>query len=79
MHLAARFAAKEAVLKALGRGLTDGLGWREVETVHGPWMEPRVVLRGKVAQLADAKGLHRCAISLTHAGDYALAAVIFTR
>jgi holo-[acyl-carrier protein] synthase len=78
MHLAARFAAKEAALKALGTGLTGRMAWRDVETVHGPWAEPRLILRGEVARLARAKGLHRCAVSLSHAGGFAMAAVIFT-
>jgi holo-[acyl-carrier protein] synthase len=78
MHLAARFAAKEAVLKALGKGLTGRMCWRDVETVHGPWAEPRLILRGEVARLAEGKGLLRCAVSLSHAGDYAMAAVLFT-
>lgn len=77
-HLAARFAVKEAVFKALGRGQSQGMHWTDVETVHGPCGEPRLILRGEVARLAGAKGLHRCAVSLTHAGDYALAAVLFT-
>lgn len=77
MHLAARYAAKEAVLKALGKGLTGGMSWRDVETVHGPWAEPRLILRGEAARLARAKGLHRCAVSLSHAGNYAMAAVLF--
>lgn len=78
MHLAARFAAKEAALKALGTGLTGKLAWREVETVHGPRAEPRLILRGEASRLARARGLHRCAVSLSHAGGYAMAAVIFT-
>ena len=78
MHLAARFAAKEAVFKALGRGLSGGMRWTDVETVHGAWAEPRLVLRGEAARLADSRGLHRYAVSLTHAGGYAMAAVIFT-
>lgn len=78
MHLAARFAAKEAVFKALGRGLSGEMSWLDVKIVHGPWAEPRLILRGEAARLAKAKGLHRCAVSLTHAGGYAMAAVLFT-
>ncbi len=77
-HLAARFAAKEAVLKGLGTGMTGRMSWREVETVHGACGEPRLVLRGEVARMAASKGLARCALSLTHAGNYAVAAVVFT-
>jgi len=77
-HLAARYAAKEAVFKGLGTGMTGRMRWRDVETVHGAWGEPHLMLRGEVARLAAAKGLRRCALSLTHAGNYALAAVLLT-
>jgi holo-[acyl-carrier protein] synthase len=77
-HLAARYAAKEAVFKGLGTGMTGRMRWRDVETVHGAWGEPLLRLRGEVAKLAEAKGLRRCSLSLTHAGDYALAAVLLT-
>ena len=77
-HLAARYAAKEAVFKGLEAGLTGPLRWRDVEIERGPWGEPRVILRGATARLAAAKGFRRCAVSLTHAADYALAAVLFS-
>ena len=76
-HLAARYAAKEAVFKGLGTGMTSRMHWRDVETFHGAWGDPHLTLRGEVARLARAKGLRRCALSLTHAGDYAMAAVLF--
>jgi holo-[acyl-carrier protein] synthase len=76
-HLAARYAAKEAVFKGLGTGMTGRMHWRDVETFHGAWGDPHLTLRGEVARLARAKGLRRCALSLTHAGDYAMAAVLF--
>jgi holo-[acyl-carrier protein] synthase len=77
-HLAARYAAKEAAVKGLGTGITGAMSWRDVETVHGVLGEPRLILRGEIARLAEAKGLHCCAVSLSHAGDYAMAAVLFT-
>jgi holo-[acyl-carrier protein] synthase len=77
-HLAARFAAKEAVFKGLESGLSGPLRWRDVEIARGPRGEPRVILRGAAAGLAAAKGFHRCAVSLTHTEDYALAAVLFS-
>lgn len=76
-HLAARYAVKEAVFKGLGTGMTGEMRWRDVETIHGVWGEPELVLRGEVARLAEAKGLRQCALSLTHAGNYAMAAVLF--
>ena len=77
-HLAARYAAKEAAVKGLGTGITGEISWLDAEIVHGPLGEPRLILRGEAARLAEAKGLHRCAVSLSHAGDYAMAAVLFT-
>ncbi len=77
-HLAARYAAKEAAFKGLGTGKTARMHWRDVETIRNAWGEPQLVLRGEVARLAGAKGLNHCALSLTHAGDYAMAVVLFT-
>jgi holo-[acyl-carrier protein] synthase len=78
VHLAARYAAKEAVVKGLGTGMTGRMSWRDVETVHGAWGEPHLVLHGEAARLAEARGLHRCGVSLSHAGDYAMAAVLLS-
>jgi holo-[acyl-carrier protein] synthase len=68
-HLAARFAAKEAVVKALG--LTGGFGLREVEVVAGE--PPTVRLSGKAAELAAGD---RVGVSLTHSRDFAAAVAI---
>ena len=68
-HLAARFAAKEAVVKALG--LTDGFGLREVEVVAGA--PPTVRLRGRAAEAAAGQ---RVEISLTHSREFAAAVAI---
>jgi holo-[acyl-carrier protein] synthase len=78
MHLAARYAAKEAAVKGLGTGMTGRMSWRDVETVRGVLGEPRLVLHGEAARLAEARGLHRCAVSLSHAGGYAVAVVLFS-
>ena len=78
-HLAARYAAKEAVLKALGTGFTAEMDWREIETVRDAAGAPHIALSGAVARIAGARGLRRCAVSLTHSGAYALAAVLFER
>ncbi len=76
-HLAARYAAKEAVFKGLRTGLLGALRWQDVEVVREAGGGPRVILRREAARLAAARGFCRCALSLTHAGDYALAAVLF--
>jgi holo-[acyl-carrier protein] synthase len=72
-HFAARFAAKEATLKALGTGLRMGIKWREIEVRRAPGEAPTVVLTGRCRAIALAKGGSRVLLSLTHDGDYALA------
>jgi holo-[acyl-carrier protein] synthase len=72
-HLAARFAAKEAVLKALGTGLGPGVRWTDVEVVNTPLGRPRVRLNGGAARRAAQAGASSVEISLSHSGDYAIA------
>jgi holo-[acyl-carrier protein] synthase len=72
-HLAARFAAKEATLKALGTGLSMGVKWRELEVRRERGEAPTMVLTGRTRALARAKGASRVLLSLTHDGDYAMA------
>lgn len=73
--LAARFAAKEAVSKALGTGF--GLvGWREVEILRGPTREPVLHLHGAAVHLAQNKHIQSWSISLSHTQNYAVAFVV---
>jgi holo-[acyl-carrier protein] synthase len=74
-HYAARFAAKEAVGKALGIGII-GFVWREIEVLSGG--KPRVALHGRVAEIARALGVTRVELSLSHTAElaYAVAAAI---
>ena len=72
-HFAARFAAKEATLKALGTGLSMGITWRELEVRRERGAAPIMVLSGRCRAIARAKGGDRVLLSLTHDGDYALA------
>jgi holo-[acyl-carrier protein] synthase len=72
-HLAARFAAKEAVLKAFGTGLGRRMRWTEVEVLKGRSGRPRVVLAGAVADFAQRHGLRDLDVSLTHAEGLAIA------
>lgn len=72
-HLAARFAAKEATLKALGTGLRMGVNWREMEVRRERGEAPTMTLSGRCRAIADAKGGQRVLLSLTHDGDYAFA------
>ncbi|RKU13155.1 holo-[acyl-carrier-protein] synthase [Candidatus Poribacteria bacterium] len=75
-RLAARFAAKEATLKALGTGLTVGMNWKDVEVCADAAGKPSLVLHGKVKQYASELGVVTTFVSLSHAVDYAVAQVI---
>jgi holo-[acyl-carrier protein] synthase len=74
-QLAARFAAKEAVMKALGTG-TRGVGWREVEVTRKRSGEPGIALHGRASSRAEHLGISRIAISLSHSRNYAIASVV---
>ncbi len=79
-ELAARFAAKEAVSKALGVGLRhisrEGIGFREVEVLPDLRGKPVVSLSGRALSLAEEQGLREWAVSLSHGRDYAIAFVV---
>ncbi len=75
-HLAARFAAKEAFLKALGLGLRDGLSWQDLEVVRDALGRPSLVLGGRAAELVAARNIAAVHLSYSHDGDYAVATVI---
>lgn len=71
--LAARFAAKEAVMKALG---PQGLGWRDIEVLADSKGAPQVYLHGQAGQRAQELGVIEVAISLAHSRYYAIASVV---
>lgn len=73
--LAARWAGKEAVSKALGTGW-DGLQWTEIEIVRTPQGQPTVALHGAARTQAERLGLQQWAISLSHTAVYAVAFVV---
>jgi holo-[acyl-carrier protein] synthase len=75
-HLAARFAAKEAFLKALGTGLRDGLAWRQVCVDLDPLGCPSLELSGRAAELMAERGARSAHLSYSHDGDYAVATVV---
>jgi holo-[acyl-carrier protein] synthase len=76
MHFAARFAAKEAVLKAFGTGMGARMRWTDVEIVNGPFGKPDVRLHGETAACAARDGLTAIDISLTHSPALAMASVV---
>ncbi len=73
--LAARFAAKEAVSKALGTGI-GVIAWKEIEVVRGAERMPELRLHGGAARRAEELGLHTWSISLSHTGGLAIAMVV---
>ena len=73
--LAARFAGKEAVMKAFGTQ-ANGISWREIEILAEPSGKPLVQLYGKAQNQADSLGLSQLAISLSHSKEYAIAFVV---
>lgn len=75
-RLAARFAAKEAVLKAFGTGLTRGMRFTDVEVVNARSGRPMVVLAGAAASFASRRGLREIDISLTHTAELAIATAV---
>lgn len=76
-HYAGRFAAKEAVMKALGTGWRRGVRWVDIEVVRQPGGKPTVALRGEAARHAERLGVKNIVLSITHSGNLAFAEVIF--
>jgi holo-[acyl-carrier protein] synthase len=73
---AARFAAKEAGMKALGTGWTGGIAWRDFEVTNLPSGRPTLRFHGKAADIAAKLGVRNIALSLTHTREQAMAVVI---
>ena len=74
--LAARFAAKEACMKALGTGWTQGISFQQIEVLDGTAGAPRLQLLGKAAERAREMGVRRVHVTLTHEPGIAAAVVI---
>ncbi|KAA0216252.1 MAG: holo-[acyl-carrier-protein] synthase [Leptolyngbya sp. PLA3] len=75
-HLAGRFAAKEAVLKALGLGLRGGILWTDIEVRPDEEGAPRVALHGRAAELARERGIGSWLLSISHTSTQATASAI---
>ena len=73
---AARFAAKEAGMKALGTGWRGGIAWRDFEVTNLPTGRPTLAFHGRAGEIAKKLGVRNVALSLTHTGDQAMAMVI---
>ena len=74
-HLAARFAAREATLKALGTGWADAMCWRDVEVTRDPAGAPGLAFSGAVAEAVAKAGFTRSTVSLSHTETHAIAIV----
>lgn len=75
-HYAGRWAAKEAVLKALGTGWRRGISWRDVEVANLPSGAPTIVLHAGARDVADSLGIAQMHISISHARSHAVAYAI---
>ncbi len=74
---AARFAAKEAAMKALGTGWSHGVRLRDIEVTREPSGKPTLRLAGVAADIAKRMGVKNISLTITHSGNLALAEVIF--
>jgi holo-[acyl-carrier protein] synthase len=75
-RLAARFAAKEAGMKALGTGLSGGIRWHDLAVGREPSGKPTLILSGAALARAEALGVTRIHLTMTHTAEYAMAVVV---
>ncbi len=78
-NFAARFAAKEALFKALGTGQRNGLAFSDIEITHDELGKPVCVVRGKTKQYIEEQGITRIHVSLTHLKEIAAAIVLLEK
>jgi holo-[acyl-carrier protein] synthase len=72
-HFAGRFAAKEAIVKAIGTGFRNGISWMDIEIINDPHGKPIVHLSEKMQEIIDSAVIH---LSISHGRDYATAFAI---
>ena len=75
-HLAARFAAKEAAFKAIGTGLSGGVGWKQAEVLQPGGQQPQLRFSGVALERFRSMGCTSSHLSLSHDGGLALACVV---
>jgi holo-[acyl-carrier protein] synthase len=75
-HLAARFAAKEAVSKAFGTGIGKAMGWRDIDVRKKPSGEPFLIFGGGAEKLARERGVTNALITLSHSEQHAVATIV---
>ena len=78
-HYAARFAAKEAALKALGTGWSGGVSWRHVEVTNAEGGRPELIFHDRALELFRRAGANRAHISISHTSEHAVAQVVLER
>jgi holo-[acyl-carrier protein] synthase len=76
LHLASRFCAKEAFLKAIGTGLSKGISWRDIEVKTDTEGQPFFLLHARAKTIASKRGYKRIFLSLSHIKDIAVAVVL---
>ncbi len=74
--LAGRFAAKEAVMKLLGTGWRGKIAWTDIELVNSSMGQPVVEISGEVRRIAEASGIGRITMSITHTANFAIASAV---
>jgi holo-[acyl-carrier protein] synthase len=79
VSFAARFAAKEAFVKALGIGIRRGVHWKDVEVQRGPLGKPVLKLYGRAVEICRKEGVEGLFLTLTHDGDYSAAVVVLEK
>lgn len=75
-HLAARFAAKEAIFKALGEVEKDFVGWKNIEILNDAYGKPMVFWHGKAKDVKKKRRIRSAAVSLSHTENYAVASAM---
>jgi holo-[acyl-carrier protein] synthase len=75
-HLALRFAAKEAFLKAMGKGMFQGIAWHDIEIINDPSGRPHMKVWGKAERLCKEKGVKEILVSISHETEYGVAQVL---
>ncbi len=78
-HFAARFAAKEAFLKAMGTGWRGGYRFNDVEIINDGLGKPEVLVHGKIKEFCEANGIRRCHVTLSHSKELAKAVVVLEK
>ena len=78
-HYAARFAAKEAALKALQSGWSGGIGWQDIEVSAKESGAPVIIFHGRARELYDASGASAAHLSIAHTTEHAIAEVILEK